>query len=476
MDREQQIQSRIIADLSEGVMVVRFDGIIEFANETALAILQRKAEDLIGLSFARAFFSETNNDLFIQCLIDAIYQKNGRQENYVPYNTGNTVRQLRVSSSYLKNDETAIAVVLVISDITELSELRNAVQAMEKIRALNHQLELRNQVLKQTFGRYLSDDIVREILEKPDGWKLGGQKRTLTILMSDLRGFSAMSERMKPDDLINMLNHYFGEMYEAIVRYRGTLIEFLGDGMLVVFGAPDVTDTHASDAVAAAIEMQQRIPELNRWNAEHGYEELGMGIGINTGPVILGNIGSELRTKYGVLGEAVNLTGRIESYTTAGQILISPETRDAVREDLEIGETLQVSPKGINEKITLTEILGIGKPYSRKLEKIPSKLLSLESSVPVSYVVLEGKHAEGPQREGTILALSDQEAILKTETSLAPLQNLCLKIGGDLYVKVKKADGDLYQIRYTAKPPVFTHWMEQALRKDHNRKEELSQI
>jgi adenylate cyclase len=109
-------------------------------------------------------------------------------------------------------------------------------------------------------------------------------------MMSDLRGFTAMSERMNPQDLITMLNHYFGVMYEEIERYNGTLIEFMGDGMLVIFGAPVTTRTHASDAVAAALGMQKRMREVNKWNAERGYEPLEMGIGINTDEMILGNI------------------------------------------------------------------------------------------------------------------------------------------------------------------------------------------
>ncbi|MBQ3374047.1 MAG: PAS domain-containing protein [Oscillospiraceae bacterium] len=464
MDREQQIQNRIISDLSEGVMVIRFDGVVEYVNDAALTILHKKPEDLIGLSFARAFFTDVNNDTFIQCALDVIYRKARRHECYVPYNTGETTRQLRIVSSYLTDGDTATGIIFVISDITELEELRDAVKAMETIRGLNQQLEMRNQLLQETFGRYLSDDIVREILEAPDGWKLGGQKRKLTVLMSDLRGFTAMSERMRPKDLIDMLNHYFGEMYEEIMRYHGTLIEFLGDGMMVIFGAPAATDTHAADAVAAAVGMQKRMPALNLWNVEHGYEPLGMGIGINTGSVILGNIGSERRTKYGVLGAVVNLAGRIESYTTAGQILISPDTRKAIREKLEIGETIHVSPKGVTGKIALSEVIGIGDPYGVRLEESFScELQTLETPVPVSYMVLEDKAVDDEEQNAVILALSEAEAVLETDVPLVPYQNLCLEIGGSLYVKVKETDGTRSRIYFTAKPPCFKAWMEQAV-------------
>ena len=463
MEHKQLIQNHIISDLAEGIMVIRFDGVIEMVNDAALDILHKQREELVGSSLARAFFTQVNNDDFVQCALDTVYRKSASQERYVPYNTGESVRQLRIVSSYLRDGESAIAVILVLSDITELSQLRDAVRAMETIRGLNQQLELRNRLLQETFGRYLSDDIVREILEAPDGWRLGGQKRRLTILMSDLRGFTAMSERMDARDLIEMLNHYFAEMYEEIARYRGTLIEFLGDGMMVIFGAPAPTDTHAADAVAAAIAMQKRLEQVNRWNAERGYEALSMGIGINTGSVILGNIGSERRTKYGVLGAAVNLTGRIESYTTGGQILISPETRGAIREELEIGEELVVAPKGVNEAITISQVLGIGAPYHLHLEKKRDKLKKLAAPLAVSYEILEEKQIIQEKQTGTILALSEDGAVLETAARLTRYQNLCLECRGSLYAKVTETDGTRCHICFTAKPPAFGDWLKQAL-------------
>ena len=356
--------------------------------------------------------------------------------------------------------------ILVISDITELTEMRDAIRAMNTIQRLNEKLELRNRVLQETFGRYLSDDIVREILESPDGWKLGGQKRTLSILMSDLRGFTALSERMPPQDLITMVNHYFGLMYEEIERYHGTLIEFLGDGMMVIFGAPAPSETHASDAVAAAIAMQKRMAEVNRWNAEQGYEPLAMGIGINTDAMILGNIGSEKRTKYGVLGAAVNLAGRIESYTTGGQILISPGTHAAVREELLIRRTFSVQPKGMENALPLTEVAGIGAPYGLYLEREEQEPLASVSPIPVRFSVLEGKHAGGEPVSGRLLALSGMEAVLEADCALAVYDNVLLELGEGLYAKVTALDGTRCRLCFTAKPPEFRFWLEQLRKTD----------
>ena len=439
-------------------MVIRFDGIIELVNEAALTILGKSREELIGKSFAGAFFTDDGNDDFIQCVLDAVYQKGRQQENYVSYRVDGAQKQLRIVSSYQREGNEAIGVILVISDITELTEMRDAMRAMNTIQKLNRQLELRNRVLQETFGRYLSDDIVREILETPDGWKLGGEKRRLSILMSDLRGFTLMSERMQPQDLIAMVNHYFSQMYEEIERYHGTLIEFLGDGMLVIFGAPVLSENHAADAVAAAIGMQKRMAEVNRWNAERGYEPLAMGIGINTDTVILGNIGSEKRTKYGVLGAAVNLTGRIESYTTGGQILIAPATREAIREKLAIRRSFHVQPKGLENGVDLSEVTGIGAPYGICLEEAPAQPLCAVPPVPLRFSVLEGKHADSSVLNGTLLALTDAEALLESERELAPFDNLHIELGEGLYAKVTEADGQRCRICFTAKPPEFDAW------------------
>ena len=338
---------------------------------------------------------------------------------------------------------------------------RSVVIAMEKIRRLNESLSLRNRVLQETFGRYLSDDIVREILESPDGWKLGGQKRTLTIMMSDIRGFTMLCERMEPQDLVTMVNHYFSEMYEEISRYNGTLIEFLGDGMFVIFGAPVTTQAHASDAVAAAIGMQKRMKAVNEWNAERGFEPLSMGIAINSDEVILGNIGSERRTKYGVLGAPVNLTGRLESYAAGGQILISSSTRDLIREEVTVDFTRNVSPKGVHGDITICGVSGIGAPYNRYLDEKTDRPVLLPAPAEVKYYLLDGKHVIGRSRKAAILSVSEGQAVMETEEEIFTCDNLKLDVGDGLYALVTHTENDLTTIRFTARPAGFGQWLEQ---------------
>ena len=454
------IRERILQDMSEGVMTIGLDGIITYVNPAALRILDRKPEELLGQRFARCFFEHPENDGFNQAILDAVYDTTVSHENVVPYYTGRQTRQLHVTTSYLHNGQEKIGVIVVFRDISELAELRDAVKAMARIQALNGQLELRNKLLSETFGRYLSDEIVRQLLETPEGLALGGKKRTLTILMSDLRGFTAMSERMEAQNLISMLNHYLGQMTEIIQRRGGTIIEFIGDGILAIFGAPVPSQSHASDAVAAAVEMQERMEAVNAWNAQRAYPELEMGIGINTGEVIIGNIGSEKRTKYGVVGSHVNLCGRIESYTVGGQVLISPETRRQISEPLEIAMVQEVFPKGCAAPLKLSQVTGIGGAYCLSCKTKDDSLVPLQSPIPVTFVTIHDKHVDREPKHGCFTALNDTKGVLETDSRLEQYLNLQIdtETENKLFAKVMGSAGKGWLLRFTAKPPNFTRW------------------
>ena len=454
------IRKSIMRDMSEGVMTIGMDGVITYINPAAAQILDRKTEELLGKRFARCFFEYPENDAFNQAVLDAIYDATVSHKNVVPYFTGSETRQLHITTSYLRDQEEKIGVIAVLSDISELAELRDAVKAMERIKALNGQLELRNKLLSETFGRFLSDEIVRQLLETPDGLALGGKKRTVTILMSDLRGFTAMSERMEAKSLISMLNHYLGEMTEIIQRRNGTIIEFIGDGILAIFGAPAPSDCHASDAAAAAIEMQAQMEEINRWNEARGFPVLEMGIGINTGEVIVGNIGSEKRTKYGVVGSHVNQSGRTESYTVGGQILISPETRSWIQEPLEVAGEQSVLPKGVKEPLTLSHITGLGGSYGVTCKREEDTPVPLKTPAAVSFVAIHEKHVDALPSAGQFTALCRSGGVLETQAPLERYANLQLDIGGKLFAKVTDRLENGWLLRFTARPPEFERWYE----------------
>lgn len=462
MNHADIIQNHIMRDMSEGVMAIGFDGMISFVNPAAAEILQMSAEELTGRAFASCFFEYAENDAFNQMILDAVYDRDNTHESVVDYYTGTAHRQLHVKTSFLRDEEATVGIVCVISDVSELTELRDALKAMERIRTMNAQLELRNKLLSETFGRFLSDEIVRQLLETPDGLMLGGKKRVLTVIMSDLRGFTALSERMEPHGLLEMLNHYLGKMTEILQKRSGTIIEFIGDGIMAIFGAPAPNDCHAADAVAAAIEMQAEMAQINAWNLERGYPMLQMGIGIHTGEVIVGNIGSEKRTKYGVVGSNVNVAGRIESYTVGGQILISPQTREAISAPLTVVSEQSVLPKGVDQPMVLSHVVGIGAPYGLSCLSGGEAPKPLAAPLRADFLCIREKHVDELPNKGFFTALCETGAILQTPLALEPFSNLQFDTGGKLFAKVLSGENGRFLLRFTSLPEGFDDWLRQA--------------
>jgi class 3 adenylate cyclase/ActR/RegA family two-component response regulator len=227
---------------------------------------------------------------------------------------------------------------------------------LRELERLNQDLEARNEFIRRTFGRYTSDELVERLLETSEGLKLGGESRRVTILMSDLRGFTSLAERLSPEQIVALLNTYLGEMAEVILQYQGLIDEFIGDAILAIFGAPIQREDDATRAVACAVAMQLAMDSVNEENRRAGLPEIAMGIGINTGEVVVGNIGSVKRAKYGVIGSHVNLTSRIESFTAGGQILISESTREAVGDAFKIDGQMSVEAKGVERPIRIYDV------------------------------------------------------------------------------------------------------------------------
>lgn len=318
--------------------------------------------------------------------------------------------------------------------------------------------------VRATFGRYLSDEVVATLLSNPDALKLGGEKKKVTILMSDLRGFSIISEHLPPEQVVDVLNIYLGKMADIISRFKGTIDEFIGDAILVIFGGLITKDDDAARAVACALEMQNAMREVNEVLRQNNLPALEMGIGINTGEVVVGNIGSQTRTKYGVVGSHVNLTARIESYTVGGQVLISDGTRQELNDLVRLGREMKLSAKGYAEPINIYEVEGIGDPFNINLPAAEESLKTLNEPVQFKYSVLDGKHMTGATMEGKIVALSSSMALIEVEESMEALTNIRLEfsdlnnskhgIQGDLYAKAveQTANSAGIKIRFTAVP------------------------
>ena len=456
----------IIENMFEGVMIISFDGKITYMNPAALGVLGLDKEQVVGKAFATVFLEEPENDEFVQLVLDTVYEKPDVKDKIVPFYSHGKKNLLRMIASIYRRNGKNLGMVIVISDLSDLMDFRDAVKSLQIIQDLNNKLEIRNKLLDETFGRFLSDEIVRQLLDTPDGLALGGKKRDLTIMMSDLRGFTALSERMPAEDLITMLNHYLGEMTDVIQGHGGTIIEFIGDGIMAIFGAPAPSETHAADAIAAALAMEDRMDSINNWNLERDYPALEMGIGLNTGEVIVGNIGSEKRTKYGVVGSNVNLCGRIESYTVGGQVLIAPYTRETAEKsgiDLEIANEMTVYPKGAKGKLILSHVTGIGAPYNIYVNTGHNEPESIDKIIPVCFHKIEGKHGLAKTLYGGIKALANDRAVFETDSELAVFDNLQLDAGGKLFCKVMEEKEGSYLLQYTSVPAGYERWIKEQM-------------
>ncbi|HEY2380675.1 MAG TPA: adenylate/guanylate cyclase domain-containing protein [Terriglobia bacterium] len=215
------------------------------------------------------------------------------------------------------------------------------------------------EMVKTAFARYVSQQVMESIVSSGQVPVLHGDRRRITALFSDIRGFTTISETRTPEDVVELLNEYFRAMVDIVFRHHGTLDKFMGDGLMAIFGAPAEDPDHEKHAVLAAIEMQSELRRLSvKWEIQ-GRPKINIGIGINSGHAIVGNIGSEARMEYTAIGDTVNIASRLETATKefAADILISEFTHDAVRGHFEVKTIGDVHVKGRAEPIKTYAVL-----------------------------------------------------------------------------------------------------------------------
>ena len=219
----------------------------------------------------------------------------------------------------------------------------------------------KKEMIKKTFQRYVSRDVVEEILKNPEGLALGGKRQHMTILFSDIRNFTPMSESLKAEEVVELLNMYFSEMTGIIFKYRGTLDKYIGDAVMALFGAPKELSNSEELAVRTAIEMQEKMKEFRAAMKLRGKKEISIGVGLNAGEVIVGNIGSGQQMNYTVIGDVANTASRMESLTKEYKrdIIISQSVYDKVK-DIIVAEDLgEASIKGKLDKVKIYAVLGL---------------------------------------------------------------------------------------------------------------------
>jgi len=238
-------------------------------------------------------------------------------------------------------------------------ELISAVAAQTAIAVENaraHERLAREEVARANYSRFLPEYVVKQMLENPDSFKLGGVNQTITILFADIRGFTRISEHAPPEKIVGLLNRYFSAMTDIIFAHGGTLDKYLGDGLMALFGAPTATPEDASNALNAAVAMQRRVLSINQELREEGFPEIGVGMGLHTGEVTVGYIGSERRSEYTAIGDAVNTASRLETNAKGGEILISDATAKAANSRYKLEARDAISVKNRQQPVALWEV------------------------------------------------------------------------------------------------------------------------
>ena len=262
--------------------------------------------------------------------------------------------------------------LMLWSSANLLAPLANALILIAALFALNmswgYFIESRSKrQFTELFGQYVPPELVDEMARNPESYSMEGRRAELTVLFSDVRGFTTISEGLQPEELATLMNEYLGAMTVVVQRHRGTLDKYIGDAIMAFWGAPVADANHARNALLTALEMQVALTELNQVLVAKGWPSLAIGVGVNTGQMTVGDMGSPVRKSYTVMGDAVNLGSRLEGITKeyGVGIIVGEETREALRGAFAFRELDRVRVKGKEEAIAIYEPLGVEAELSK---------------------------------------------------------------------------------------------------------------
>jgi len=229
------------------------------------------------------------------------------------------------------------------------------------------------------FGRYVTDEVAKNLLESPSASKMGGELQKVAILFADIRNFTEISEHLPPGRVVEMLNNFFDVMIDVIRKYRGTVDKLIGDEVLATFGTTKERPDDTERALACALEMQLAMETVNARNRASELPELKMGIGINTGDVMVGNIGSEKHSNYSVIGKHVNLAARIQNCAAGDEIMISESAFLGGGLEVWVDSKREFTPKGIDHQIIVYRLSGLGGRHQLSLERSVPEISSFSA-------------------------------------------------------------------------------------------------
>ncbi|MFS0514142.1 GAF domain-containing protein [Nostoc sp. UIC 10607] len=341
--QQEQMQRDILRSLSNGVVSTDKAGLIIAANESAKRLLGLEPEDRLEGKLVTDAIGIKEGD-FSKWYQDALHAADlkGRQQYYPDrtlLTTGTEQHSINLS-------------INTIADASDQEQVRGALVVMEDISDEKR--------LKSTMYRYMTQELAEELLKLDDA-KLGGDRKEVSILFSDIRGYTTLTENLEAEEVVSMLNEYFESMVEAVFKHKGTLDKYIGDAIMAVFGSPLPLEEHAWMAVQTSLEMRVRLHEFNQRRYADDKPRIKIGIGINSDTVISGNIGSSKRMEFTAIGDGVNLGSRLESVSKqyGCDIIISHNTFKPCQDHIWARELDYIRVKGRNEPVAIYELLGL---------------------------------------------------------------------------------------------------------------------
>lgn len=344
--QQEQTQRDMLRSLTNGVISVDKHGAIIAANESA--------KELLGLEPDAAIEGERVNELVhlekgdFEAWLDRALQaadEKSRQQYYP---------DLTLKQQNEAGEQHSINLSMsTIADAADITQVSGVLVVMEDISDEKR--------LKLTMSRYMSEEIARQLFENPDAAKMGGDRKEVSVLFSDIRSYTTLTESMSAEDVVIMLNEYFEAMVESVFNYKGTLDKYIGDAIMAVYGSPLPLEDHPWMAVQTAIEMRHRLAEFNLKRQEKGQPAIRIGIGLNSDTVISGNIGSSKRMEFTAIGDGVNLGARLESASKqyGTDIIISEYTYTPCADRIWARELDRVRVKGKNNPVSIYELVGL---------------------------------------------------------------------------------------------------------------------
>tara|TARA_S200000501_G_scaffold174266_2_gene164009 strand:+ start:11415 stop:13445 length:2031 start_codon:yes stop_codon:yes gene_type:complete len=330
ISESKQFNESVLGSVATGVITLNELGEIDSINPAALKILRKEKDKTKGNHYMFLFEKDSN---IIELIQKTENTEETQTEQNIFFKTVSEDTKVNVSMSPRKGaDGKTMGVVISIEDISDVSKLKN------------------------TFKRYVSKQVVDEILDDETKLNLGGEEREITVLFSDIRGFTSMAENMNPEEVVSTLNEHFKAMIEIVFKYNGTLDKIVGDQLMIVFGAPISNKDDTKRAVNTALDMQSKVKTINKARTKKGADPVYIGIGVNKGLAVSGNIGSDERMDYTIIGDTVNLGARLCSVAKPNEILISQSVYSDIKNGFKCKTLEPIRVKGKKEKVLVYSV------------------------------------------------------------------------------------------------------------------------